>query len=482
MTQVPLLKREQLEALDKESLITLILEMNHQMVQMAERIQTLEDQIAKNSGNSGKPPSSDGLKKKPAPKSLRKKGKRKSGGQPGHAGHTLAMVPNPDYIVHHPIACCPYCAIDLSAVEMAAVERRQVFDVPPIQLEVTEHQATVKCCPGCGEIVKGVFPAEVTQPVQYGARLKAQAVYLNVYQLLPWARICELFGDFYGHQPSQSLILSATTMLAAQIAPTLEAIQTELIQAEVVHCDESGLRVEGKLNWLHVMGTTALTYYAVHPKRGQDAMRAIGLVPILGGRAMHDAWASYFTFDNCHHALCNVHHLRELTFIVEQYQQTWAADMIQLLLDIKAEVAKTPHAMTLPPERIDDYQQRYDELLQQGFAANPPPATPPPKKRGRKKQSPSKNLLDRFAKYKTETLAFMCDFRVPFDNNLAERDVRMIKVKQKISGAFRTRAGAETFCAIRSYMSTVRKQGGDVIQAIYDAFSGTPFMPVCLPA
>jgi transposase len=192
---------------------------------------------------------------------------------------------------------------------------------------------------------------------------------------------------------------------------------------------------------------------------------------------MHDAWASYFKFDNCMHALCNAHHLRELIFVAEQYQQVWADKMFQLLLDIKTEVAQTTDAMTLSPQRIAHYRQCYDDLQHQGFAANPPPQTPPLKKRGRKKQSPPKNLLDRLAKYKAETLAFMSDFGVPFDNNLAERDVRMIKVKQKISGTFRTRDGAETFCAIRSYISTARKQGQNVMQALYDAFAGQPFIP-----
>ncbi len=229
------------------------------------------------------------------------------------------------------------------------------------------------------------------------------------------------------------------------------------------------------------MGTHGLTYYAVHPKRGQEAMQDIGLLPRLRGRAIHDAWASYFTFDNCQHGLCNAHHLRELIFVAQQYEQAWATDIIDLLLTIKDEVDQTTDAMALPPERLAHYEQRYDDLLQQGFDANPPPATPPPKKRGRQKQSPPKNLLDRLQKYKAETLAFMYDFRVPFDNNLAERDIRMIKVKQKVSGTFRTRCGAETFCAIRSYISTVRKQGHDVMQALYDVLAGNPFMPVALP-
>jgi len=469
------------EDLTREAMWDIILEQREIIARLSARVQALEDQLAKHSGNSGKPPSSDGLKKKPAPKSLRKKGVRKRGGQPGHDGHTLVMVPHPDRIMVHPVLSCPHCANDLSEVEAASIEKRQVFDVPPLKLEVTEHQAEVKCCPDCGEGIKGTFPAEVTQPVQYGSRLKAQAVYLNVYQLLPWSRICELFGDFYGHQPSQALVLSANTTLEAQIAPALDAIQAQLIHEDVVHCDESGLRVEGKLNWLHSMGTEGLTYYAVHPKRGQDAMRDIGLLPRLQGRAVHDAWASYFTFDHCQHALCNAHHLRELTFIVQQYEQAWASDLIDLLLDIKNEVDLTTDTMALPPERLEHYQQHYDDLLQQGFDANPPPPKPPPKKRGRQKQAPPKNLLDRLKKYKAETLAFMHDFRVPFDNNLAERDVRMIKVKQKVSGSFRTRSGAETFCAIRSYISTLRKQSRDVMQALYDAFAGNPFIPAALP-
>jgi transposase len=470
--------KNELYKLDKESLVAIILGLREVIAQQAARIQALEDQLARNSRNSGKPPSSDGLKKKPRRRSLREKGKRKNGGQKGHPGHTLEMVAKPDHIVVHPVALCPHCQADLQAVEATGIEKRQVFDVPPVQLEVTEHQAEVKCCPGCGETVKGTFPAEVTQPVQYGPRLKAQAVYLNTYQLIPLARIGELLADFYGGAPSEAFILAANQAVVEQIAPTLEAIKSQLTAAAVIHCDESGLRVEGQLHWLHGTGTPDLTYYAVHAKRGQAAMRDIGILPVFGGRAVHDGWASYFQFEHCAHALCNAHHLRELQFVMERYEQAWAQDLFSLLLDIKKEVEAAPPQWTaLPPERLAHYEQRYDALLQRGLAANPPSQHPPPQKRGRQKQSPPKNLLDRLLKYKAETLAFMHDLRVPFDNNLAERDVRMIKVKQKVSGAFRTRSGAETFCAIRSYISTVRKQGGSVIQALYDALLGHPFIP-----
>jgi transposase len=479
--------REQLEKLEKADLILSILALQEQVralqqtvAKQAAEIQELRDQLAKNSRNSGKPPSSDGLKK-PRTGNLRRKSGRRSGGQEGHPGHTLKMVEKPDHIEVHEASECPRCSADLQAIEACELERRQVFDIPPVRIEVTEHRAKIKICPQCGERVKAKFPLDVTQPVQYGWRIKAQAAYLNNYQLLPLARTCELLGDFYGHTPAEALILDANAALVDQIEPSLEATRQQLMASPVVHFDESGLRVEGKLNWLHVASTEWLTYYTVHPKRGQAGMRAMGILPAFQGRAVHDHWPSYFTFDHCQHALCNAHHLRELQFVGDQYQQSWAEEMSQLLLDIKAEVEATPwEQMSLAPERLTHFQQRYDELISQGLDANPPPAHPPPKKRGRKKQSPPKNLLDRLQQFKPQVLTFMHDFRVPFDNNRAERDVRMVKVKQKVSGTFRTRTGAETFCAIRSYISTVRKHGLNVIDAIHDALSGNPFIPATL--
>jgi transposase len=479
------LDRRQLELLDQETLINMVLTLQQQVQQlqqaMAEQaaiIQSLRDQLAKDSHNSGKPPSSDGLRKPPRPQNLRQKKGRRPGGQKGHAGHTLKLVENPQHIRVHAVLACAQCAAELQKVEPSGYERRQVFDVPPVQVEVTEHRAEIKICPACGHSTKGDFPAEVSQPVQYGWRLKAQATYLNNYQLLPWERSCELLGDFYGHRPAEALIQEANTATVAQIAPSLKSIQHALQTAAVGHFDESGLRVEAQLNWLHVASTPHLTYYAVQPQRGQLGMQASGILPHFKGRAVHDHWSAYFNFEQCDHALCNSHHLRELQFVVEQYQQPWAQDMIELLRAIKAEVEATPAPhMSLAPERLAHFEHRYDDLIGQGLKANPPPTPPPAKKRGRLKQSPPKNLLDRLHQRKEETLAFMSDFRVPFDNNLAERDIRMIKVKQKVSGAFRTRTGAETFCAIRSYISTVRKHGLNVINAIYDALSGNPFIP-----
>jgi transposase len=469
---------EQVAQLDSATLTALVLTLWQRVQELTVENQVLRDQLAKNSRNSSKPPSSDGPRK-PQPRSLRpKKGSRRSGGQRGHPGHTLTMVEQPRHVQVHPVTCCLHCAADLRAVEPCGYEKRQVFDVPPVQLEVTEHQAEIKVCPVCGEPAKGTFPPTVTQPVQYGPRLQAQAAYLNNYQLLPWARVCELLGDLYGQTPAEALVPSANTALAQQIQPSLAEIKRQLIAAAVAHFDESGLRVAAKLNWLHVASTDKLTYYGVHGRRGQEGMKALGVLPKFTGVAVHDHWTPYLTFTQCRHALCNAHHLRELLFTYEQYQQPWANQLARLLLEIKAAVEALPVGQTaLPTAQQAAFAWRYDELLGQGFQANPLPAEPPPKKRGRKKKSPPRNLLERLQQHKGQVLAFMYDVRVPFDNNQAERDVRMIKVKQKVSGAFRTPEGAEIFCAIRSYISTARKHGLNAIDAIHDALLGKPFIP-----
>ena len=479
------LNREQLNKLNKEMVIDLLLstlarvsQLEKQVADHGATIQALREEIAKNSRNSSKPPSSDGLKK-PKTSSLRQKGERPVGGQAGHKGNTLRMVAEPDHVEGHPVTSCPHCQTDLSDTEPISYEKRQVFDVPEIGLEVTEHQAEVKQCPCCGQQVQGMFPTYITQPTQYGPRLKAQASYLNNYHFIPLERTVELLTDFYGLSPSEAAIMTANEQLTTQIDPALTSIKEQLIANDVVHFDESGLRVAGQLHWLHVASTPHLTHYHVHQKRGQEGMVAGQILTQFQGEAVHDHWSPYLKFGNCQHNFCNAHHLRELQFVAEQYQQTWAKEMGQLLLDIKTEVEATPAPATcLPAERLTHYEAKYDTLVEAGLATNPLPDDPPPRKRGRRKQPPPKNLLDRLAQHKSGVLAFMYDFRVPFDNNLAERDVRMVKVKQKVSGTFRTHAGADTFCAIRSYISTVRKHGLNVIEAIYGAFLGQPFIPL----
>ena len=445
MNQAQVLDRSQLEEFDKSSLIELILALQAQVAEQGKQLQKLSDQIAKNSQNSSKPPGSDGLKKRKT-QSLRLKGEKPYGWQPGHQGDTLQMVSVPDVIVEHAVTSCPHCEQNLTQIAAVGYDKRQVFDIPQVQFEVTEHRVIIKACPGCGVAVQGEFPAAVSQPTQYGSRIKAQASYLNTYHCLPLARTVELLTDFYGQSPSEAALLAANQQAVTQIQPTLVTIKAQLVASAVVHFDESGLQVAGKLQWLHVASTPTLTFYQVDAKRCQRGMSAADILPHFQGTAVHYHWASYLAFD-CQHAFCNAHHLRELQFMVEQYAQPWAAEMAHLLRTIKQAVDVSSDCTTsLPLERLTYYNTAYDNLLAQGLALHPVTVQPALSKRGRPKQAPPKNLLDRLLTHKPGVLAFMADFRIPFDNNLAERDIRMIKVKQKVSGTFRTTTGADTFC------------------------------------
>jgi len=453
-----------------------------EMEKLREVIKELQARLDKNSRNSSKPPSSDGYGKPPVKRteSLRNPGEKQNGGQPGHIGETLKPSTSPDHVRIHVVENCEGCGTSLRDVKETGCEERQVFDIPAMRIEVTAHRAEIKICPNCGRENHGEFPEEVSAPVQYGDGVKSCATYFTNQHFVSVERTTQIIEDLWWHRISEAVVLNAMEELSAEVAPATEAVKEQLCQEEVINTDESGVRVRGKLNWLHVTSTEHLTHYEIHANRGQEAMDEIGILKKFKGVVVHDHWKPYFGYKQCAHALCNAHHLRELKYIGKWYGQGWAEKMEKLLREIKKVVDESRKTMgALPPERIQEFVERYDGIINYGYAANPRPLPPKgaTKKRGRCKQTPPLNLLDRLRDFKPQVLAFMHDFRVPFDNNQAERDIRMVKVKQKVSGSFRTVAGGECFARVRGYISTARKNAVNVFSAIKDAFSGMPFIP-----
>ncbi len=456
-----------------EALVTTL---QQEIVALSAQVAQLQAQLNKDSHNSHKPPSSDGPAKRPRPRSLRKRSGKKSGGQPGHPGVTRCLVDDPDTVVAHMPVVCAGCGAALETAPEIGRERRQVIDLPAPRPVVTEHQAAHKACPVCQTVTVGRFPPEVTQPVQYGPRTKAAAVYLQTYQLLPYERTAETLADLFGVCPSEGTLASAQATAYTRLAPVEQAIGEAVRREAVAHVDESSIRIGGRLAWVHVMSTALWTVYAQHAKRGREAIDTIGLLIGFAGRRVHDAWAPYLNLPGLY-ALCNAHLLRELIGLHEDTGQAWAQKLIRLLRNMQAAVvaAQAAGQSALPPKQRAGYEAAYTRFLNEGLLANPPPK--PTGKRGRPKQTPARNLLDRLVTHPEAILAFAHDFRVPFDNNQAERDLRMFKVKQKVSGCFRSPQGADQFCRIRGYISTLRKQGYSVLDGLTSVFAGQPLMP-----
>jgi transposase len=392
------------------------------------------------------------------------------------------MIDEPHQVVMHDPHECAGCGRGLDGIESSGDERRrQVVDVPPLALQVTEHRARTKKCEGCGHSTMATFPEEASVAgMSYGPRIKALGVYLMCYQLLPYERTRELLLDLFGAPaPGVGTLHAAMRKSSEGLGLVEERIKEGLRRARVVNFDETGLRVDDKRMWVHVSSTGSLTHYAVHPKRGSKATDEIGILPLFRGVAVHDGWAAYRNYEGCEHALCNAHHIRELTFVEEEHEQEWAGKMKRLLVEMERAVfeAASKGESSLSRERVLALERRYGELLVAGHEANPVLA----KRRGKKgpaKKSKGKNLVERLENQRGWVLRFMRDFRVPFDNNQAERDVRMVKVRQKISGCFRTVGGAEAFLRIRGYISTVRKQGENVLASLEGVLMGDPFIPV----
>jgi transposase len=434
------------------------------------KIAELERRLGLDSKNSSKPPSSDGLSKKTRrTTSLRSQGKRKTGGQKGHQGQTLEQVINPNKIVNHSAPCCCIeCGCNLSIEPVSSVVKRQVFDIREPKIEVTEHQVEVKQCPQCQQKILGCFPKQVKAPVQYGVRIKAVASYLHHQHFIPEDRLSEALQDIFGCQMTAATIANVSQTLAQTISPAIEQIILKIEAAPVKHLDETGLRISGKTQWLHVVSTETATWYRIAAKR-KDLEPLLELVGVV----IHDHWKPYYQLEDVSHGLCNAHHLRELKALEEIENEDWAKSMSKMLS--VANKYRHRYPQTIPKSIVTRLTQLYNSIIKRGlnFHDSQPPC-PRKNNRGRVKRRVGHNLLLRLNDYASDVLRFVFEQDVPFTNNQAERDLRMIKCKQKISGCFRSFERAFDFANIRSFLSTARKQNLNLLEALTQAFSGHP--------
>jgi len=462
---------------------TLVEEQANRIVEQAALIEKMRVEMTEllarlsmTSRNSSKPPSSDGYSK-PAPKSRRVSSGKPPGKQPGDPGHHLAQRANPDITVIHAPTSCGHCGDDLTNAEVTEIITRQVFELPAMALACIEHQAQRKRC-RCGTVTTGVFPSEATAPACYGPALRAYVCYLVTRQHIPIARVGELLADTYAASVSTGAIVAMVHEGAAMLDGFLGEVQAQLRRAKVVHADETGLRVNALLAWVHAVSTTDLTLYHLDTRRGVTAMDAMGVLEYLSGVLVHDGWSPYRHYDKVQHQLCCAHLLRELAAAALNEEQSWANDMAGLLSDTWHHVleATANGQHHLDDQELVSIRANYRAIIDAGHEANPPPV--PTGRRGRPKRSKAHNLLERLDLHVDDVLRFTTDFSIPFDNNLAERDIRMVKIAQKISGGFRSTQGAESFLAFRSYLSSAAKQGANRLEVLQQLFVGDAWMPI----
>ncbi len=451
---------------DNSKLRTQNTKLQEELCALRQEVQELQRRLGLNSSNSGKPPSSDGLAKPPAAprtRSQRRPSGKRPGGQRGHRGTTLRQSASPQRTVSHLPASCAQCGAALSAADIVGEpQRRQVFELPPPPpLEVTEHQAQACRCGQCGSVTRAVFPAGVNAPAQYGERLAATAVYLQNTQLLPEQRLAEVFADLFGVQLCSASLAGMTRKAAQRWQACTEQIRDLLVNADgVKHLDETGMRINGRTQWLHVLSTAGLTFYRTSERRGS-------LLAGLRGLLVHDHWAPYFTLQGVQHALCHAHHLRELEAVAHLDGAAWAGRLQRLLQRANRVMHSVrQRAIPLPRSLLMRLERRYDQVLEAAlaeYAAQPPL---PSGRRGRPKRCKGHNLALRLERRRAEALRFLHDAKVPFTNNQAEQDLRMMKLRMKISGSFRSTQGAADFAILRSVLSTARKQGLNRIETL----------------
>lgn len=462
---------------DLESLYN---ELESQNIELRERINELESRLNQSRQNGNKPPST-GLfgNKKPKLSSSREPSEKRRGGQKGHPGFTLSMSKHPDEIITNRLCNCKYCGQSIQETEVIDHEKRQKFDIS-INYKVTEYRSEIKKCPYCNRKNKADFPESITKPVQFGNTVLTFVTYLRNYHLIPYYRIKEIIKDIFGLSISSATIKKAEKKCFHNLKGVTNYIKNKLIKEDVIDCDETGINVNGQRHHCHLISTKKLTFYFHHRSRGFRAMTKMGVLPKFKGVMVHDFWKSYFKFGKCKHAMCNVHILRELNEIYKDNAQEWAIEMSQLLHEMKEYVDDVRKLNNkIEEETIEAFKQKYDSILMKGFEVNPPPKNLEvyTDKRGVKAQSKAKNLLDRLLKYKNEVLRFATDLRVPFGNNQAERDLRMITVQQNISGSFRTPHGADAFCRIRGFISTMMKNNMPVMSSLYAVLEGDVPLP-----
>ena len=455
------------QAAQVDELQALVAELRAQVADLAARVK-------QNSKNSSKPPSSDGLGK-PAPKSLRNKTGRRPGRPEGQPGATMGLTDHPDHVIWHEPQACRTCGTGLRGARQTAVERRQVTEIPPVKAEVTEHQMIERECPCCGERTKADAPDGVTAPVQYGPRAAALGTYLWHGQFLSRDRACAALGEMSGCAPSPGALAAQARKIAGLISPAIAAITGALAGADVAHFDETGFRVAGKLAWVHSASAGKFVLVTVHPKRGKAGMDAAGVLPAFAGIACHDAWKPYDSYHGvAGHALCGAHLLRELIAVTETGTEDdviWAQQAIDALLELKeaAAAARDAGGGAIDAEVLEKQCRWFREAADAGIVLNAARRSKPQRKR----HALATRMRDRADDY----LRFAHDLRVPFDNNEAEQVIRMGKLRIKVSGCMRSMHGAETFCAIRSYLATATRHGIGWLDALTRAAQGHPWVP-----
>ena len=449
-------------------------ELQARVAELQAQVADLTARVKQTSKNSSRPPSSDGLGK-PEPKSLRKKTGRKPGRPKGQPGATMELTGTPDHVLRHEPPACRKCGTGLTGARQAGMERRQVTGIPPVKAEVTEHQMIERECPCCGERTRADAPDGVTAPVQYGPRAAALGTYLRHGQFLSRDRACAALGEMFGCAPSPGALAAQARKIAGLISPAIAAITAALAGAGVAHFDETGFRVAGKLAWVHSAPAGKLVLVTVHPRRGKEGMDAAGVLPAFTGIACHDAWKPYDGYDGvAGHALCNAHLLRELIAVTETGTEDdviWAQQSIDALLELKeaAGAAREAGRCTIDPEILEKHCRWFREAADAGIVLNAARRS----KLQKKRNALATRMRDRAGDY----LRFAHDLQVPFDNNRAGQDIRMSKLRIKVSGCMRSMAGAEVFCAIRSYLATAARHGIGALDARTQAAQGDPWIP-----